>query len=84
MSNGSALNSEGLEASELADASSMCPSGDDFATAAVAITPPPPARFSTTTGLPMRSCSFGAIARSTASMLPPGGNDTTTVIGPVG
>ena len=62
----------------------MCPSGDDFATAAVAITPPPPARFSTTIGRPMRSCSFGAIARTTASMLPPGGNDTTIVIGPVG
>jgi hypothetical protein len=55
-----------------------------LATYAVAITPPPPARFSITTGLPIRSCSFGAIARRITSILPPGGNGTTKVIGPDG
>src|SRR5205823_10614722 len=59
------------------------PSGGDLATYAVAITPPP-ARFSITTGLPIRSCSFGAIARRITSILPPGGNGTTKLIGPDG
>src|SRR5262245_44539440 len=84
VSNGRFLASLGLAASELAGASRVWPSGGALTTAAVAIEPPAPARFSITTGLPSRSCSFGAIARITTSMLPPGGNDTMKVTGPVG
>src|SRR5215204_5403725 len=84
VSNGTDLNRVGLAAIRLAAANAIWPAGGDLATAAVAITPPPPPRFSISTGLPMRSCTYGAIARSTTSMLPPGGNGTTNVIGPVG
>ena len=84
VSNGRDLNSLALAASELAAASRVRPSGDALATAPVASTPPAPARFSTTTGLPSRSCNFTAMARMTTSMLPPGGKDTMKVIGPDG
>src|SRR3954469_2987201 len=62
----------------------MWPSAGDLATAAAAMVPPPPARFSPSTGLPRRSCSFGAMARNTTSMPPPGGKGTTKVIGRFG
>ncbi len=84
VSNDRLFDSFGLAASELAEASSVSPSGGELATRAVATTPPPPGRFSITNGLPSRSCSLGAIARITTSMLPPGGNGTTNVTGPDG
>src|SRR5262245_50384699 len=56
------------------------PSGDDFATAAVPMLPPPPARFSTMTVAPSRCCMCGWIKRAIMSVDPPGGYGTTILI----
>ena len=43
--------------------------------------PVAPARLSMTNGCPSFSCSFGAMARATMSVDPPGGNGTMIVTG---
>src|SRR5262245_32432820 len=53
--------------------SSMWPSGALFVTRSLAMAPPAPGRFSTTTCCPRRSASFSPSARETLSMPPPGG-----------
>src|SRR5690348_3438227 len=70
------LNSVGLDASELGEASSVAPVGADLATNSVAITPLAPGLFSTTTGLPIRACIFAPMARMITSVLAPAGNET--------
>ena len=62
----------------------MYPSGAALATASVPITPPAPARFSTTTVWPSAGCSFSAITRAMMSVVPPGGNGTTIRTGRFG
>src|SRR5262249_5865130 len=46
--------------------------------------PPPPGRFSTTTDWPSASPILSATARATIEVLPPGANETTSVIGRLG
>jgi ABC transporter substrate binding protein len=53
----------------------VLPSGDDFATAAVPMLPPPPDRFSIMTVVPSRCCMCGWIKRAIMSVDPPGGYD---------
>src|SRR5262249_31958821 len=84
VSKGIDLYSVGLDANELGEASSVAPSGVDLATKLVAITPPAPGLFSTTTALPIRPCNFVPTARMIASVLPPAGNDTMNLMVPVG
>src|SRR6516225_7263350 len=55
----------------------VLPSGDDFATAAVPMLPPPPARFSTMTVVRSLCCISGWIKRAIMSVDPPGGYGTT-------
>src|SRR5262249_8187800 len=62
----------------------VLPSGDDFATAAVPMLPPPPARFSIMTVAPSRCCMCGWIKRAIVSVDPPGGDGTTILILPAG
>ncbi len=64
--------------------SSVCPSGAAFATNELPIVPLAPVRFSTTTCWPMRGVSFSANTRASASVSPPGGNDTMIVTGLLG
>src|SRR5258705_653201 len=47
-----------------------------FATSSTPMWPPPPGLFSTTTGCPHASCSFGAMMRARMSDAPPGVNGT--------
>src|SRR5215472_9729050 len=58
----------------------VLPSGDDFATDAVPMLPPPPARFSIMTVVPSRCCMYGWIKRAIMSVDPPGGYGTTILI----
>src|SRR4051794_20784464 len=62
----------------------VCPSAGALATAAAAVIPPAPGRFSTTNGLPKESVSFWATARVTISPRPPGPKPTTILTGRVG
>src|SRR6476661_3330572 len=61
-----------------------CPSGFARAVATTAMVPPPPVRFSTATGWPSSSDSFGAISRARMSVPPPGAKPTSRVIGRLG
>ena len=63
---------------------SVYPSGVDFAAIDVPMTAPAPPRLSTTTDVPSRSESFGAITRATMSVPPPGANGTMMRIGRAG
>src|SRR5262245_47376276 len=62
----------------------VLPSGEDFATAAVPMLPPPPARFSIMTVAPSRCCMCGWTKRAIMSVDPPGGYGTTILILPAG
>src|SRR6266496_4377819 len=57
------------------------PSGADFATKSRPSMPLAPGRFSTSTGWPSRSVIFGPIRRDMMSVVLPGGNGTTILIG---
>src|SRR5471032_1740078 len=64
--------------------SSVCPSGAARATDALPMMPPPPVRFSTTTPCLNSFCSTSPASRPRMSVVPPGVNGTTMVIGPDG
>ncbi len=59
----------------------MWPSGGLLAIARVATVPPAPPRFSTTTCWPSVLLIRSATSRASASLPPPAGNGTTSVIG---
>ena len=58
-------------------ASSVWPSGSDFATSCAPIAVLAPGRFSITTGWPQSSLIFCPVRRAMMSAGPPGGNGTT-------
>src|SRR4029079_11703693 len=64
---------------ELAN-NSVLPSGAARATCSVAITPPPPPRFSITISVLSRVCMSEATRRASVSTGPPAANGTTTLI----
>src|SRR5262245_61086327 len=64
---------------ELVAISSVWPSGAAFATAFTPTCWPPPGRFSTTNGLPIRCSQTCAAMRASRSVEPAGVNGTTTV-----
>ena len=64
VSNGSDLSRAGIGGERACGRQQRVSVRRGFGDVPVAITPLPPARFSITTGLPSRSCSFGAMARS--------------------
>src|SRR5262249_34750552 len=64
--------------------SSVWPSGAALAVCSVAMLPPAPARFSTTTGWPQRSPSFWATRRAMMSVPPPGVKPTSMRTGLAG
>ncbi len=75
----------GLISSELVAISSVCPSGADLATAAVARMVPAPGRFSITTGLPpQRADNCSPRMRATTSVGPPAANGTRIFTGAFG
>src|SRR5258708_30050021 len=57
------------------------PSGGDFATWSAPTPPPAPGLFSTTIGCPSAVDSFSPIVRARMSVVPPGANGTTHLIG---
>src|SRR6185295_10602144 len=61
--------------------SSVWPSLSALATRSAPMLPPAPVLFSTTTGWPMASCSFGPIRRARMSLVPPGANGTMILTG---
>ena len=61
--------------------SSVWPSLSALATKSAPMLPPAPVLFSTTTGWPMASCSFGPIRRARMSLVPPGANGTMILTG---
>ncbi|MCY1218481.1 hypothetical protein D9M72_304300 [compost metagenome] len=69
---------------EIVPTSSVYPSGDDFATCSAPMLPPAPLRLSTTTGCFNRTDNSWLTTRATASVAPPGGKGTTSLIGLVG
>ena len=62
----------------------VCPSANDLAAWATPIVDPPPARFSTTTGLPSCEESFWPMALAVTSVLPPATKGTIIVMGLLG
>ena len=62
----------------------LWPSGSCVATHFAPTSPPAPRRFSTITGWPRLFASDSPRARATRSVVPPGGNGTTSVTGFVG
>src|SRR5262245_38748891 len=62
----------------------VCPSGTERAATSAATAVLAPLRFSTTTGCPRYSESFGASARARMSLVPPGGNPMRKRIGLLG
>src|SRR4029079_14077629 len=64
--------------------SRVCPSGVARATDALPMTPPPPVRFSTMALCLNSFCSTSPASRPRMSVVPPGVNGTTMVIGPDG
>ena len=62
----------------------VCPSGFAATSAAVAVEPFAPGRFSITTGAPSTFSSSLAMSREIMSAVPPGGNPTSQRIGPEG
>src|SRR5262245_60319909 len=62
----------------------VCPSGSAFATVAVTIVPPAPARFSTTMGWPSCLESWSKTSRGITSTALPAPNGTIALIGLVG
>jgi hypothetical protein len=61
--------------------SSVCPSGADRATISIATLPAAPLRLSTTHCSPIAAPSFGVSTRASASIPPPGGYGSTSLIG---
>ncbi len=72
------------ESAPAAPRPTVCPSGSALATAVRPMLPPAPGRFSITSGWPSFSLTRGAMARTMASALPPGGKVTITRMGLVG
>src|SRR5579862_7767592 len=62
----------------------LYPSGAAFAVSVAPITPPAPARFSTTIGCPKAAWTFALVTRATMSVVPPGAKGTTSLTGRLG